>query len=1268
MSDLPPDFCPYKGLQPYTEEDRGFFFGRERDSDVIASNLYASSLTVLYGASGVGKSSVLQAGVVPNLKEDPRAAVVVFSEWQDATFRSVLKEEVVKALSRFGEQKAVVDSTTPLDEFLVQCRRGPRMSLFFLFDQFEEYFLYHPIDPGPDGFEAEFARAVNRRDVGANFLIALREDALSKLDRFQGRIPNLLANRLRLDHLQPSDAKNAIRKPLDEYNRRRPSGRRQVTIEDALVDEVVKQVETGQVVLGEEGQGQRVVEQVKTGRGVLGDEGQGQIDTRLSDPGVQSGVEAPFLQMVMTRLWDEATAPGVAPPGEAISLGVDLLRRLGGAKEIVRTHLDTVMESELDSEGRDIAARLFRYLVTPAGSKIAHTAGDLCSYTVQPLGRVEAVLTRLEKARILRSLSSLPERREPPRFEISHDVMASAVLGWVRRRSEDLERERRRRLAAAERQRDQDVETAAGRRIGRGQRFVLAAGLLVLLLALITSWQAWRLYGARQVAEATARTSTSRQLAFMSVAERSRRLDLSLLLAVAALQTDNTFEARDSLYQALQERPGLLSFLHVQQGRASSVAFSPDGRTIAAGYEDGGRGGLVLWDESKRVRLTKSPLAVTEGYVTSVAFSRDGTTVAAGFSGQGGAGMVLWDARTARRLLEAPLGVQGAGVAGVAFSPDGATVAAAYSDGQTVSGVVLWDVTRRARRAALPLDVTTGAATSVAFSPDGRTIAAGYRASDRRGGVVIWDGPEHERSVAQPLVVESGGVTSVAFSPDGRTIAAGDLSGSVMLWDAAERKPLDATPLNAEGEVSSLAFSSDGQTIAAGFGVGGRGGVALWKLTAGTPPLIVAPLAVTEGRVRGVAFKPGGTTVAAAYDGDPGTGVVIWDMARRPRLATEPLVATGGAVTSVACSPDGTTVAAGGDDGVVLWNVAKRDRFVDTPLAVSEGRVRDVAFSPDGRTVAAAFDIDGGGGGGVVLWDVASRRRLTKATLAAGSGRVNAAAYSPDGRTIAAGYEDVDERGKDERPRLFGGVVLWDVTRGVRLAADLRLAETVGAVTSVAFSSDGTTLAAGTYRGVVLWNAAERKRVVDTPLAAPEGLVRDVAFSRDGRTIAAGLGFDRGRGGGVVLWDVAARKRLLETPLPVAEGGVHSVAFSPDGTTIAAGYGAAGVVEPNSGVVLWDADARKRLFGAPLAEELVVVNSLAFSPDGETIAAAYVRQDPHSSGVMLWNVSLPSWKRLAGRLANRNFTPDEWRQFFPAEPYRPIFAELPVPVEDTGRR
>jgi hypothetical protein len=118
------------------------------------------------------------------------------------------------------------------------------------------------------------------------------------------------------------------------------------------------------------------------------------------------------------------------------------------------------------------------------------------------------------------------------------------------------------------------------------------------------------------------------------------------------------------------------------------------------------------------------------------------------------------------------------------------------------------------------------------------------------------------------------------------------------------------------------------------------------------------------------------------------------------------------------------------------------------------------------------------------------------------------------------------------------------------------------------------------------------------------------------------------------------------------------VAFSPDGKTLAAGYSGrgGGVV----GVVLWDVAARQRLGDEPLPVKEGAVESVAFSPDSKTIAAGYVSG---GGGVVLLDVDLKSWQHKAGQIANRNFTRDEWRQFFPEEPYRATFPDLPVPPE-----
>src|SRR4029450_13849846 len=92
-----------------------------------------------------------------------------------------------------------INPMLPLDELLLAASEAFGGTLLIILDQFEEYFLYHPMGESDNHFDEEFACSINRGDVDANFLIALREDGLAKLDRFEMRIPNLLGNMLRLE-------------------------------------------------------------------------------------------------------------------------------------------------------------------------------------------------------------------------------------------------------------------------------------------------------------------------------------------------------------------------------------------------------------------------------------------------------------------------------------------------------------------------------------------------------------------------------------------------------------------------------------------------------------------------------------------------------------------------------------------------------------------------------------------------------------------------------------------------------------------------------------------------------------------------------------------------------------------------------------------------------------------------------------------------------------------------------------------------------------
>src|SRR5262249_8695410 len=158
----------------------------------------ASRLTLLYGASGVGKSSVLRAGVAYHLRQvaqqrltersTPEFTVVVFNAWRDDPIVGLTKHvEDSAAQTLNGQTVEPVPPSRRLDKLLETWTKRVDGELLIILDQFEEYFLYHAQEDGEGTFSVEFPRAVNRLDLRVSFLVSIREDALAKLDRFKGR-------------------------------------------------------------------------------------------------------------------------------------------------------------------------------------------------------------------------------------------------------------------------------------------------------------------------------------------------------------------------------------------------------------------------------------------------------------------------------------------------------------------------------------------------------------------------------------------------------------------------------------------------------------------------------------------------------------------------------------------------------------------------------------------------------------------------------------------------------------------------------------------------------------------------------------------------------------------------------------------------------------------------------------------------------------------------------------------------------------------------
>jgi hypothetical protein len=283
---------PYKGLANFTEQDAAFFFGREREREVIIANLRARRVALLYGASGVGKTSLLRAGVVPQLEALARQSLdgvgtpefipVVFSAWRDDPLTGLI-EAIEAAVQGWVSEPVRLPRVSGLGKAVEVATEASDAYLLVILDQFEEYFLYHADDIGSGTLADELPRAVAQPDLQASFLISIREDAVAKLDGFKARIPSLFDTFIRVEHLDPEAARAAILRPVEQYNAR-VAPDRQVTVDPALVDAVLAQVRTGQITLEQAGHG--TVE--RSDRVRAGDR-----------------IETPYLQLVMARLWDE---------------------------------------------------------------------------------------------------------------------------------------------------------------------------------------------------------------------------------------------------------------------------------------------------------------------------------------------------------------------------------------------------------------------------------------------------------------------------------------------------------------------------------------------------------------------------------------------------------------------------------------------------------------------------------------------------------------------------------------------------------------------------------------------------------------------------------------------------------------------------------------------------------------------------------------------------------------------------------------------------
>ncbi|GAB4530332.1 MAG: hypothetical protein Kow0063_08280 [Anaerolineae bacterium] len=1175
---------PYKGLRAFQEADALDFFGREELTEQLLARLRDAQppdqsgegaggwrrFLAVVGPSGSGKSSLVKAGLLPALR---KGALPGSDQWfvVEMLPGSHPLEELEIALLRIAtrQHSGLMEQLRRDARGLIRAARlvlpSDDNTLLLIVDQFEELFTLAQDKAEAAHFMDSLYAAVSDPRSPVRVIITLRADFYDR-PLTHPDFSALMSQRTEVvTPLTTDELARAIAGP---------AGRVGAALETGLVTDIVADVKDQPGALP-------LLQYALT---ELFEQREGRLLTRQAYQSIGGVMGA------LGRRAEEVYA-GLAEAEQAAARQVFLrLITLGEGIEDTRRR---VLRSELES-----LAPAIPDLQSPIPQVIeAFGKSRLLSFDRDPLTRGPTVEVAHEA--LLREWKRLREWLDASRADMRlQRLLAAAASEWTsaghepsfllqgarlaqfegwaasaqlaltqeeraflqaslaerqKREAEEAARQRReleaaQTLAEAQRQRAEEQAQAASRLRRRALALVLALVALTGLL-LVATWLSQLARRNAQAAQEQARLATSRELAAAAVNNLQIDPERSVFLALHALSTADTLEARNALHQALPELH-ILRTIPAHSGRgAPGVAFSPDGVRLASIGVDGT---AKVWDATSGQQLLE--LAGPPGDVGfSVAFSPDGKLLATSWTSQ----VIVWDAATGERLFNLPGEVIGMAVDRLDFSSDSTRLAVANMDGLPK----VWDLVTRAEVYSL-----TGHAQicdGIAFSPDGKRLATG----DLAGIVKIWDA-----ATGQELVtLEHGGmVHSVTFSPDGGQVVSASDNGRLMVWETASGRPVLSLP--ARSGLYDVTYMPDGERLVS---VHQDGTTAVWDAVSGQPLLTLAghlstviavaaspdnvqiatsgydgtvklwdttpgrellTMAAHDGPVYGVAYNSDGSRLAtASLDGtgklwDPSSGLLA--------LSLSPDGAVGG-LTSITFSPDGSRLAAGSGDGTVYVDDAVTGQTVLT-LTGHTDVVIDLAFSPDGKRLAtASWD------GTAKVWDVSTLRQAQdNASLNTGltTGKemvtfdshhnlVFGVAFSPDGGRVFTGGND-------------GYVREWETATGQELR---KFPGEEMEVYGIALSPEGERLAIGRQDGVVtIWDVSSGDKLFQ--LSGHAGLVLGLAFSQDSTRLAS-ASFD----GFAKVWDVQTGQELMT--LYGNTSNVFGVSFSPDGRHVATAGG-----------------------------------------------------------------------------------------------------------------
>ncbi|RMF76640.1 MAG: hypothetical protein D6737_19790, partial [Chloroflexi bacterium] len=904
---------PYKGLQSFDEADADTFFGRDAFVQQLLDHLSqdgeAARFLAVVGPSGSGKSSVVKAGLLPEMW---RGMLGGSEMWFVTTMTpgAAPFDALEKALLRVAVH-APDDMTTQLRQdahglrrLIEQVIQAVDTEIVLVIDQFEELFTLVASEAERALFLESLTNAIRTADSHLRIIITLRADFYDRPLLYP------VFGQLIHQHTQvilpmtPEELDAAIRGPADTAN---------LVLEDGLVAAIVNDVH--------------------------------------QQPGA-----LPLVQYALTELFERRSADN--------TLTLQAYRDIGGISGALAKRADEIF-ADLSAAHQPMARQLFLRLVAvddaaedarrrvklpellTVGDKtlMQHTIDVFSKYRLLTLDRDPATrIPTIEVAHeaLIREWTRLREWLADNRSALRlQRQIAAAADDWVRggrdasfvatgmrlAQYETLMNAGTLALSADEKAYIQAGITLRERHILRRRLFIVG----LVMIAFVASLLAIFAFTQQRRAEEQARIALSRQLSVTALRTLDEQYDVALLLGLEALAINDSFETRSGLLTALQHHPDMGFMLHDVPGAIRGVAVSADGRWLAAGGTDNT---IALWDMTTRQRLA-APLTGHSDWVTALAFSPDATLLA---SGSVDDTIILWD-MTTREAAHTLNGHDG-DVWHVAFNPDGTRLIAAGGDGI----ITEWDATTGERIDSLTSH--DGIVYSAVYNAAGDVIASAGDDSLIR----LWDAATGE-PIGEPLAGHNNWVLDLAFVPVSNgvdVLASSSADGNIFLWDVGSGEPVGALTGH-DGWVWSLDFSPDGMVLASG---GEDGTVRLWDMTTGRAAR--APFAAYRDDVRSVAFDGvSGMVFAGSLDGQ----LIAWDSTRQHTLHT-PLAQQNEAVADVVLTPDERFIISadgnprGASNDIYVWDAAT-GALVYT-LTGHEAAVTGIDINPAGDTLASA--------------------------------------------------------------------------------------------------------------------------------------------------------------------------------------------------------------------------------------------------------------------------------------------------------------------------